>query len=179
HDRVHRARLADGPDDAAGQRADVGTPVPADLRLVPHAAERNPDELAVHGPRDRLAERRLADAGRADQGEHGTGAPAADDPEATVAAPLAHRQVLDDPVLHVLQPGVVLVEDHPRAGDVVGVLGPLVPRDVEDGVEPGPDPADFRRLVRGPLELVDLAHRGLVDLLRQGGVLDTLAVVVL
>jgi len=83
--------------------------------------------------------------------------------------PLAHRQVLDDPVLDVIEPGVVLVEDPPCAGDVVGVLGPLVPRDVEMVSSQVPDPADFRRLVRGPLELVDLAHRGLVDLLRQVG----------
>src|SRR4029077_13156046 len=131
HDRVHRARLADGPDDPAGQRADVGAPVAADLRLVPDTAQGDPDELAAHGPRDRLAERRLADAGRADQGEHGTGAPAADDPEAAAAAPLAHPQVLDAPALHVVEPGVVLVEDLPRAGDVVGVLGHLAPRVIE------------------------------------------------
>ena len=94
-------------------------------------------------------------------------------------APLAHRQVLDDPFLHVVKAGVVLVEYLPRAGDVVGVLGPLVPRDVEDGVEPGADPADFRRLVRGPLELVDLAQRGRLDRLRQVGLFDPGPVVVL
>src|ERR1700727_1911332 len=77
------------------------------------------------------------------------------------------------------EPGVVLVEDRARAGDVVGVLGPLVPRDVEDGVEPGPDPADFGRLLRRPLELVDLLESGLADLLRQVGALDAGPVVVL
>ena len=41
-----------GPDDAAGQRADVGAPVTADLGLVPDAAERDPGELAAHGPGD-------------------------------------------------------------------------------------------------------------------------------
>ena len=38
-DRVARAGLADRLDDAAGQRADVGAPVTADLGLVAHAAE--------------------------------------------------------------------------------------------------------------------------------------------
>ncbi len=56
HHRVHRARFADRPDDAAGQRADVGPPVTADLRLVPHAAEGDPDERPAHGPGDRFAE---------------------------------------------------------------------------------------------------------------------------
>jgi hypothetical protein len=90
---------------------------------------------------DGLAERRLADAGRADQSEHSAGAAPADDPEAPVRAALAHGQVLDDALLDVVQPGVVLVQDPPRIGDVVGILGPLVPRDLEDGVQPGADPA--------------------------------------
>ena len=47
-DRVHRAGLGDGPDDPAGQRADVGAAVTADLGLVPHAAERDAGELAAH-----------------------------------------------------------------------------------------------------------------------------------
>ena len=47
HDRVHRAGLLDGPDDPAGQRADVRPPVAADLGLVADAAERDPDELAA------------------------------------------------------------------------------------------------------------------------------------
>jgi len=56
HDRVHRASLTDGPDDPAGQRPDVGAPVPADFRLVPDPAERDPDELAAHRPRYGLAQ---------------------------------------------------------------------------------------------------------------------------
>ena len=58
-----------GLDDAAGQRADVGAPVAADLGLVADAAERDADELAPERARDRLAERGLADAGRADEAE--------------------------------------------------------------------------------------------------------------
>ncbi len=54
--RVHRPGLLDGAHDTAGQRADVRTPVAADLGLVPHAAEGDPDELAAHGVGDGLAE---------------------------------------------------------------------------------------------------------------------------
>ena len=67
--RVHRAGLLQRLHDAAGNRADVGAAVAADLGLVAHAAERDAHELAVHRARDRLAERRLADAGRADEAE--------------------------------------------------------------------------------------------------------------
>ena len=114
HDGVHRACLADGPDDAAGQRADVGAPVAADLRLVPHAAERDPDELAVHGAGDGLAERGLATPGGPTRASTAPERAAADDAEALVGAALADGQVLDDALLDVVQAGVVLVQ-HRRA----------------------------------------------------------------
>ncbi len=70
-DRVERAGLLHHLDDLAGERADVGAAVAADLGLVTHAAERQPHELAVHRARDRLGQRGLAHAGRADEGEDG------------------------------------------------------------------------------------------------------------
>ncbi|GAA4953688.1 hypothetical protein GCM10023238_20250 [Streptomyces heliomycini] len=178
HDRVHRPGLLDRPHDPAGQRADVRTAVAADLGLVADAAEGDADELPAHRVGDGLAEAGLADAGRADEGEHGAAAPSADDAQAPVAAPLAHRQVLGDPLLHVRQARVLGVQDRLGAPDVVGVLGALVPRHLQDRVEPGADPGALGRLVGGPLQLVDLLERGLADLLRQVGGLDAGAVVV-
>ncbi len=68
HDhRVHRPGVAKRPDEPARQRADVGAAVAADLGLVADAAERHADELAAGRAGDRLADRRLAGAGRADQ----------------------------------------------------------------------------------------------------------------
>ena len=115
HDRVHRAGLGDRPDDAAGQRADVGAPVAADLGLVAHAAEGDADELAAERAGDGLAQRRLADAGRADEREHGARAAAADDLQAALGATAAHGEVLDDAVLHVVEAVVVGVEDLARS----------------------------------------------------------------
>jgi hypothetical protein len=63
-DRVVRAAVADRADDRPGQRADVGAPVAADLRLVAHAADADALELAPHRVRDRVAEGGLADAWR-------------------------------------------------------------------------------------------------------------------
>ena len=77
----------------------------ADLGLVAHAAERDADELPRHGARDRLAERRLADAGRADE---------AQDRALHVAFQLPDRQVLDDALLDLVEIVVILVE-HARA----------------------------------------------------------------
>ena len=65
--RIHRTAAGDSLDDAAGHRADVGLAVAADIRLVTHAAERQPRDLAVHRLGDRQRDRRLADARRADE----------------------------------------------------------------------------------------------------------------
>ena len=67
--RVRRLGVAQRAHDRARHRADVRAAVAADLRLVAHAADGQAHELASERARDRLAERRLADAGRADEAE--------------------------------------------------------------------------------------------------------------
>ena len=74
----------------------------ADLGLVAHAAERHAHELAAGRLGDRLAERGLADAGRADQAQ--------DRPGQLVGA-LLHGEILDDALLDLLQAVVIGVED--------------------------------------------------------------------
>ena len=109
HDhRVHRPRVAQRAHQAAREGADVRAAVAADLGLVADAAERHADELASGRTRDRLADRGLAGAGRADQREDRAGAPVLAD--AALDAQLLDRQVLDDAVLDVLEAGVVGVE---------------------------------------------------------------------
>ena len=65
-------RALDALDDPARHRADVGAPVAADLGVVAHAAQAAAHELATERAGDRLAERRLADARRADEQEDRT-----------------------------------------------------------------------------------------------------------
>ena len=106
--RVHRPRVAQRPHEPARQGADVGPPVAADLGLVADAAERHPDELAAERAGDRLADRGLARAGRPDEGEDRAGPLVRLDP--ALLAQLADGDVLDDPLLDVLEPGVIRVE---------------------------------------------------------------------
>jgi hypothetical protein len=82
------------------------------------AAEAHPHELAAHRPGDALAERRLADAGRADERE---------DRAADRVRQRADREVLEDPLLDLLQAVVVLVEDLGGLLDVELVVGRDVP----------------------------------------------------
>ena len=150
--------LGDGPDDATGLRTDVGAAMAADLRLVAHAAEGDPHEAATEGAGDRLAERGLADAGRADEGEDGAGLAArgADLLDAALLAELAHGEQLHDPLLHLVEAGVVGVERGARRVDVELVGGALGPREAEDGVEPALDPAALHVLLGHPLEAAEL-----------------------
>ena len=149
--------------------------ISASSRTPPRATRTN---FRPERPRDGLAERGLADAGRTDQRQHGAGAAAADDLQAALGATGADGEVLHDPVLHVVEAVVVGVEDLAGARDVGGVLGAHVPRQLEHGVEPGADPAGLGALVARALQLADLAQRGLADLLGQVGGLDAGAVVV-
>jgi hypothetical protein len=50
----------------------------ANLSLIVNATKRDPHELSTKGIRDRLTERRLADAGRTDECEYGAGASTVD-----------------------------------------------------------------------------------------------------
>ena len=160
--RVHRPGIAERANEPAGQSADVGAPMAADLCLVPDAPERHADELAVERACDRLPDRRLAGAGRPDQGEDRARALVLLD--AALLAKLAHRQVLDDPVLHVLEPGVVGIQHLAGVGGVESLLGALAPRHGEQPVEVRADHLRLAALIAHALEpsclaLGLLAHR--------------------
>ena len=102
----------------------------ADLGFVADAAEGGARELATHAARDRATEGGLADAGRADEAE---------DRRLGVRGELAHGEELEDPVLHLAQAVVVRVEDLARLREIEMVLGLLVPGQLEQPVEIGPD----------------------------------------
>ena len=150
----------------------------ADLGLVAHTTECDADEFATQRSGNALAQGRLTDTRRTGQHHHSTGAATADNLQTALCTPGSHRQVFDDAVLDVVQPVVIGVEDLACGLEVGRVLGPGVPRQVEHGVQPGADPAAFGALVAGAFQLPDLAQRGLADLVRQVGRLDTGPVIV-
>ena len=176
HDHwVDRLRVLERADESAGQGADVGAPVAADLGLVADAAERHADELAAGGARDRLADRGLAGPGRADQRQDRSRAAALVGEAALLAQP-ADRDVLGDPVLDVLEAGVVGVEHLAGVDGVESLLGALAPRHADQPIEVG---ADHRRLaarLAHPLEPAELALGLLADCVRHLRLLDLLRV---
>ena len=116
--RVLRFGPAQALHDLAGQRADVGAPMAADLGLVAHAAQRHADELAIQRAGDGLGHRGLS---------HARGADKTEDRPFDRRVQLAHGEVLDHPVLRLVEPCVLLVEDALGARQVDDLLGPLVP----------------------------------------------------
>src|ERR1035441_7809060 len=128
-DGVLRPSLLQALDDAAGHRADVCAPVATDVGFVARAAKRDADVLATHRARDGLRDRGLPDAGRADEEEdpplagrgvlfrRGLGALGRRSYRGALGlrAHLAHREELEDAVLHVGERVVVLVEKIGRA----------------------------------------------------------------
>jgi len=137
--------------------------VPADLGLVTHAAERDADELAPERGGDRLGERRLADARRADETEDGA---------LHVGLQLADRQVLDDAVLGLLEAGVVGVEHLLRAREIDHLVGALAPRQRHEPVDVGAGDGVLGGRGRHFREPIELAERLLTNLLGHAGGVD-------
>ena len=164
--RVPGLGVAQRADDRARQRADVRAPVAADLGLVPHAADRHADELAAERPRDRLPERRLADAGRPDEAE---------DLPRDLVAQLRHGQVLDDAVLDLLEVEVVLVEHAAGVLEVEVVLRRLLPGQAEDPFQIAADDAVLGGRCRQTLEPSQLPLGRFPDVLGELRLVEALA----
>jgi hypothetical protein len=144
--------------------------VAADLGLVADAAERHAHELAAERAGDGLADRGLAGAGRADQREDCARALIRLD--AALLAQLADGDVLDDPVLHVLEAGVVGVEHLAGVLRVEALLRPLAPRHREQPVEVVADHLRLGRSLAHALEPPELALGLLAHRVRHAGLGD-------
>ncbi len=128
----------------------------ADLGLVVDAAETDADELAPQRPRDRLADRGLAGAGRPDQGEDRAVGAGVVLVLAALLAQLADRDELGDPALDVVEAGVVGVEHLAGVGGVEPLLGALRPRHRDQPVEVVADHRGLGRLLALALEPAQL-----------------------
>ena len=144
----------------------------ANLGLVVHAAKRRPRELAAHRARDRLTERGLADAWRADEAQDRLAAAVGRAPHLLQTA---DREVLDDALLHLVEVVVVGVENLAGLLHIDLAAGGDVPGQRYDQLEIGADDRGLRRRRRDALEAADLAVGLALCLRRQAGFLDALA----
>ena len=160
-DRIRTARLLEVLNDPPRHRADVGAAVAADLRFVADAAERDPDEVAVHRPCNRLAERGLAHAGRSDQTEDRR-------PAFPPAVELEHREEFQNAFLDVLEAIVVGIQHPRRLVAVEPVVGAGEPRHVEQPVDVGVADMVLRRSLGNQFQAGELLFHHFGDPFRQG-----------
>ena len=137
-----------------------------DLGLVMHAAEAEPHEFAARGARNRLAERGLADARRADEAE---------DRALALGVQLAHGEIFEDALLDLGQAVMVLIEDAARLGDVDAILREDRPGKLDQPIEIGADHAVLGGRLGHALEPLQLFQRLLLGLLRHASLRDRLA----
>ncbi len=100
HHGVGHPALLDAVHDPAGHGPDVGPPVAPDVRLVVDAPQAHPDVLPPQGPGDALADGGLAGARGPHEEEDGPG---------LLPLQIHDGDLLDHPVLHLVQAVVVLV----------------------------------------------------------------------
>ena len=160
HDhRVHHLDVLQGLHQLARLGADIGASVALDLRLVAHAADAEAEERPAEAFGDGLADTGLAHPGRADQQDNGA---------ADFAFPGPNGKELRDPILDVVQPGVMLVEDFARMGEVKLVLAVNAPGQCGGPVQIVAGDGVFRRTGLEDRQLVHFLVDALFRLLRQG-----------
>ena len=98
----------------------------SDLGFVPDATQRQPDELPIGRPRDRLGQRRLSNSGRPGEGQ---------DRAFGFADQTPYGEKLEDAILDLIEAVVVLVEDALCAIEVSVLAGLLAPRYGDEPVE--------------------------------------------
>ncbi len=153
----------------------------ANLGLVVDAAQRHAHELAPERARDGVAQRGLANAGRPDEAENrlAAGRRARPGSAGLAALPvlleLAHREVLEDAVLDLLQVVVVLVEHGARVGDVDLLAGTDIPGQRDQQLDIRADDRVLRRDRRNLLQPRKLAQGVLIGLFGHVRLLDLLA----
>ena len=166
-DRVLRPGPLHALDDPPGERPDVGPSVPPNLRLVFDAAEADPDVLPAQGVRDAFAQARLPGAGWAGEEE---------DRALLLLLEFHDREVLDDPLLDLIEAVVVALEHLAGFVDIDALLLLDRPGEVEQEVEVVSNPLALVVLAAARLKFFELGKRLLPDLIRHRRALDPLTV---
>ena len=138
----------------------------ANLRLIMYAAQAHARELDAECAGDALTERGLAYAGRADE---------AQDRAAALRVQLAHREVLDDAALDLLEAVVILIEHASRVIDVDRLVVELRPRQLDHPVDPRTQHRVLGARIGHPLEALQFLARLLERFLGHPGLVDRLA----
>ena len=135
HHGVDHSCPLHGLDDFPRHGADVRPTMAADLRLISHPAEGDAHQLPAERPGNRLRQRGLAYSRRADKTK---------DLPLHLAHKVEHRNVLQNSLLRLFQPEVVLIEDRLNVLHRKVVFRPRMPRHGNHPVQIAPDDGRLR-----------------------------------
>src|SRR5215471_10108548 len=134
-------------------------------RRTDQAENRLPARLVLLGHRNRARGRSVLDVPGAVERDRGV----------ALLPELPHREVVEDPLLDLLEVVVVLVEDRPRARDVDGSAGLLPPGQRKEPLQVATGDPELRRDGRNLLQSRQLAVRLAAGLGRELRLLHLLA----
>src|SRR5215475_16052738 len=101
-DRIAAAGLSDPLNNIARKRADIGTPMAANIRLIMNSTQTLAHELAIHRSSDALPKRSLAYSRGTHQAQNGT---------FPFRPELANREKFNNALFHLLEAVMVSVEN--------------------------------------------------------------------
>jgi len=156
--RVHGTGAGHGIDDAAGHGADIGLAMAADIRFVPHAAQTESGQLAVHSLGYGDGDRGFAYAGRANQTQNLA---------LGVGVDLLYSDELQNTLLDLIKAKVLLVQNRPCLRHIGPVFGGLVPRHIQTNIQIIADHRCLGAAVGLLGKAIHFLHQLLVDLLRK------------
>ncbi len=134
--RVDRASAAHDLDDPTGHRPDIRSPVAANLRLVTHPTQGDPDEIAAKRLGDRFAQRGFARPRRPDKTQ--------DRGLHLIQGQLADGDVLQNALFRLLKAIMLFVQDFGGVVDIEVVFRLVRPGKLQEPIQVGSDDPDFR-----------------------------------
>ena len=138
-----------------------------DIRFIPHAAQAEPGQLAVHGLGNGNGDGGLANAGRAHQTQN---------LPLGIGVDLLHSDELQNTLLDLIQTKVFLIQNGTGLRHVGPILGGLVPRHFQTHVQIVADHRGLSAAVGLLGQTIHFLYQFAVDLLRQLQLFDFLGI---
>ena len=134
-------------DHPTGHRTDIGLPMTADIRFIPHATQRNPSHISIQRSCDGICHRSLTYTGRAYQTK---------DLRRHLGCKLTNRNGFQNALFHFFHSVVIPVKNALRCSNVDPLLGLLVPGKLQNRIQIVTDHGCFRRakgLLSQPIQI--------------------------
>ena len=129
----------------------------SDFRFIGNATEGSLEEFPSKGAGDRLRKRGLTTSWRAIE---------AKDRSFEITRRMFDGEVLNDPLLDLVESEVILIEDLLDVIEIIVVLGLLIPRGIDEGIDVVKDERAFKRGLWHHLETLELFVDLVFDVLR-------------